>query len=104
MHAQVIPLRRLAASAAFAAALALSCGSAANAATLDIDKASIADLNAAFAAGLTSEQLTTAYLKRVAAYDKQGPTINAVITLNPKAIDEARRLDAERKALSLIHI
>lgn len=98
MHAQVIPLRRLAASAAFAAALALSCGSAANAATLDIDKASIADLNAAFAAGLTSEQLTTAYLKRVAAYDKQGPSINAVITLNPKAIDDARRLDAERKA------
>jgi hypothetical protein len=29
---------------------------------------------------------------------EQGPTINAVITLNTKALDQARQLDAERKA------
>jgi hypothetical protein len=66
---------------------------------LNIETATIADLNAAFAEGtLTSEQLVSAYLKRIEAYDKQGPAINAVITLNKKALDEARQLDAERKS------
>jgi amidase len=66
---------------------------------LNIETATIADLNAAFAEGmLTSEQLVGGYLKRIEAYDKQGPAINAIITLNKKAIDEARQLDAERKS------
>jgi amidase len=47
---------------------------------------------------LTSLQLVDAYLARVAAYDKQGPSINAIIAVNPKARDDARRLDAERRA------
>jgi Asp-tRNA(Asn)/Glu-tRNA(Gln) amidotransferase A subunit family amidase len=34
------------------------------------------------------------YLDRIAAYDKQGPAINAVISLNPTALEEADRLDA----------
>jgi amidase len=69
------------------------------AAGLNIETATIADLNAAFADGtLTSEQLVSAYLKRIEAYDKQGPAINAIITLNKKALDEARQLDAERKS------
>jgi amidase len=72
---------------------------AASAATLNIETATIADVQAAYATGkLTAEQLVHAYLARIAAYDKQGPAINAVITLNPKALDEARALDAERKA------
>src|SRR6058998_1522650 len=71
----------------------------ARAAGLNIETATIADLNAAFAGGtLTSEQLVSAYLKRIVAYDKQGPAINAIITLNKKALDEARQLDAERKS------
>jgi amidase len=37
-------------------------------------------------------------IARIAAYDKQGSTINAVISLNPNALSEARALDAERKA------
>jgi amidase len=64
-----------------------------------LTSATIADVQAAFAAGtLTSEKLTALYLARIAAYDKQGPKINAVITVNPKALEEARALDAERKA------
>jgi len=47
---------------------------------------------------LTAEKLTQLYLDRITAYDKTGPAINAVITLNPKALDEARALDAERSA------
>src|SRR6201993_3414985 len=68
-------------------------------AELNIETATIADLNAGFAEGtLTSEQLVSAYLKRIEAYDKQGPAINAIITLSKKALDEARQLDAERKS------
>ena len=61
---------------------------AANAASVDLTDATIPDLDAAFAKGtLTSEKLVKMYLKRIEAYDKQGPHINAVITLNPKALD-----------------
>lgn len=69
------------------------------AATFDLQTATVADINAAFDAGaLTSERLTQLYLNRIAAYDKAGPHINAVITLNTKALETARALDAERKA------
>lgn len=68
------------------------------AAQLDIKTATIADLRAAYAKGLTAEQVTAAYLARIEAYDKKGPTINAVITLNPDALAQARALDAERRA------
>ena len=37
-------------------------------------------------------------LARIQAYDRQGPSLRAVLTLNPKALDTARALDAERKA------
>src|SRR5262249_45159614 len=83
------------ASCALAAALYVP----ACAAGLNIATATITDLNAVFADGtLTSEQLVSAYLKRIEAYDKQGPAVNAIITLNKKALDEARQLDAERKS------
>jgi Asp-tRNA(Asn)/Glu-tRNA(Gln) amidotransferase A subunit family amidase len=60
---------------------------------------SIAELGADLAAGrITSVQLVDAYLARITAYDKQGPSINAIITLNPRARADARRLDAERRA------
>lgn len=47
---------------------------------------------------LSSVQLTQAYLDRIAALDDAGPTLNAVIELNPDALLEAERLDGERKA------
>jgi amidase len=66
---------------------------------VDLANATIADLNVAFDKGtLTAEALTEMYLARIAAYDKHGPSINAVIALNPNALSEARALDAERKA------
>jgi amidase len=69
-----------------------------NAATLPLHSASIEDINAAFKAGtLTSEKLVQMYLKRIDAYDKKGPAINSVILLNPKALEQARALDKERK-------
>jgi amidase len=63
-----------------------------------LDEATIADINAAFDAGsLTSEQLVQMCLTRIRAYDKQGPFLRAMITVNPKAVEAARQLDAERK-------
>lgn len=81
-----------------AIAFALGTATMVQAEVLDLTSASIADLNQAYATGkLTSEKVVSAYLKRIQAYDKQGPTINAVITLNPNALKTARALDAERK-------
>ena len=70
----------------------------AQAAQFDLTTASIADIDAAFDAhALTSEQLVKMYLKRIEAYDKQGPKIKAVLFLNPVALDTARALDKERR-------
>ena len=81
------------------ACLGMTAWSSAWAAQIPLATATIADINAAFKDGsLTSEQLVTMYLARIDAYDKQGPKINAVITLNPKALEIAKALDAERKA------
>jgi amidase len=67
--------------------------------TIDLDSATIADINAAFKAGtLTAEGLVQLCLARIRSYDREGPSLHAVITLNPKAIETARELDAERKA------
>lgn len=60
-----------------------------------IEELSIRDIQSALAAGeLTSEELVTKSLARIAAYDKKGPSINSVITVNPAAIERARELDA----------
>src|ERR1700751_4998272 len=44
----------------------------------------------------TGRQIVQAYLDRIAAYDHKGPAFNSILTLNPKALAEADRLDAER--------
>src|SRR5262249_49922630 len=61
----------------------------------EIVEATIDDIHAAYRAGiLTARQLCEMYLDRIAAYDQKGPAINAIISLNPAALDEADRLDA----------
>jgi amidase len=61
--------------------------------------ASGTEQQAAMKAGtLTSEALVRADLARIAALDRAGPRLNAVIALNPHALADARKLDAERKA------
>jgi len=81
-----------------AAILAMSSIADARGRVFDLSTATLADINAAMDAGaLSSEKLVALYLRRIEAYDKNGPKINSVITLNPKALDEARALDRERK-------
>lgn len=65
------------------------------ASTFKLQEANIADVHRAMLAGqVTARQLVQAYLHRIDAYDKKGPSINAIIQLNPKALEEADRLDA----------
>jgi Asp-tRNA(Asn)/Glu-tRNA(Gln) amidotransferase A subunit family amidase len=89
-----------------AALLALTLAPAARAATLDLETATILDLQKAYDAGLPSEKVVQAYLRRIEAYDKAGPRLNAILTLNAKALETARALDKERKEKgprSLLH-
>ncbi len=65
--------------------------------TFKLEEATIADIQQAISSGsLTGAALVQLYLDRIAAYDKAGPKINSIITLNPKAKDEAAALDLER--------
>ena len=60
-------------------------------------EADIADLQARMQRGeLDSRTLTQAYLDRIAAIDKAGPALNAVIEINPDALKEAALRDVER--------
>jgi amidase len=59
-----------------------------------IVEATIDEIHTAFRSGrLTARQLVQGYLDRINAYDKQGPHINSVISVNPNALSEADRLD-----------
>ena len=65
---------------------------------LDPAFATIAEIQDLFASGkLTSVQLVQHCLDRIKAYDDKGPALNAMITINPKALEIARALDMERK-------
>jgi Asp-tRNA(Asn)/Glu-tRNA(Gln) amidotransferase A subunit family amidase len=46
----------------------------------------------------TSEDIVREYLRRLAAYDRNGPAFRAMLTLNPRVVSEARAMDAERSA------
>jgi amidase len=68
-------------------------------APFNVVEATIDDIHAAFKSGqLTCRQLIQIYLERIEAFDKKGPEINAIITLNSAALEEADRLDAAYKA------
>ena len=64
---------------------------------IEVHEASITELQAALAAGtVTSVELVDAYLARIAAYGQQGPALNAMIMVNPRAREEAASRDRER--------
>ena len=65
----------------------------------NVVEATIDDIHAAYKSGqLTCRQLVQMYLDRIEAFDKKGPAINAIITINSDALKEAERLDAAYKA------
>jgi amidase len=68
-----------------------------------LQEATIQDIQDAYKSGrFTSHQLVQLYLDRIAAYDKKGPSINSIITVNPKALEEADRLDAALKTSGFV--
>src|SRR5215475_16228792 len=72
-------------------------------APFQIVETTIDDIHAAFKSGrLTARQLVQGYIDRINAYDKQGPTINSIITLNPNALAEADMLDEAFKRSGLV--
>jgi amidase len=66
-------------------------------AAYDIEEKTVAALQTDLAAGrVSSEQLVAFYAERIAALDRRGPSLQAVIALNPNATRDARALDQER--------
>jgi amidase len=66
---------------------------------IDVVELSATDARTKMASGeLTSAMLTQAYLDRIAKVDDAGPTLGAVIEINPSAVADAAALDEERKA------
>jgi amidase len=66
--------------------------------SFDVIEKSIEDLQRALGSGeVTSRQLVELYLARIDAYDQQGPSLNAIINVNPHARETADQLDAERR-------
>lgn len=63
----------------------------------EYEEATIDGLQKAIKEGkLTSEALTQKYLERIQAIDQHGPSLKAVIEVNPDALDLAKALDKER--------
>jgi Asp-tRNA(Asn)/Glu-tRNA(Gln) amidotransferase A subunit family amidase len=64
---------------------------------VDVVEKSIEDLQRAMQSGqITSRQLVDIYLARIGQHDKQGPALNAIKAVNPRAREAADALDAER--------
>ncbi len=49
----------------------------------------------------TCVDLVAAYLARIEAYDRQGPALHAIVTINPEAMTRAREADARLAASDL---
>lgn len=65
-------------------------------AAFNVVEATIPEMREALESGrLTSRQLTALYLERIARYEDR---INAIITVNPRALEDADAMDKERAA------
>lgn len=74
-------------------------GQALPAQSFRVEEATIAQIHVALRTGrVTCRGLVETYLARIDAYDKKGPSLNAVVLLNPEALKTADELDARMKA------
>jgi Asp-tRNA(Asn)/Glu-tRNA(Gln) amidotransferase A subunit family amidase len=65
--------------------------------TFAADEATIAGIHAALAARrVTCVEIIEAHLRRIEAYDDRGPALNALITVNDRALDTAAEFDRRR--------
>jgi amidase len=64
-----------------------------------LEEATISSIHSAFASGqLTCARLTRLYLDRIEAYNLRGPSLHAIITVNPKAMETAAAMDRQYQA------
>jgi amidase len=72
-----------------------------------LEEATISSIHAAFASRrLTCVQLVRAYLDRIQRYDDRGPALNAILSVNPRAMETAAdmdRLDGDSRARRPLH-
>ena len=67
--------------------------------SFELDEITIAELQEGMKSGrFTARSLVDKYTARIEEVDKNGPTVNAVIEMNPEAAAIAETLDQERKA------
>jgi Asp-tRNA(Asn)/Glu-tRNA(Gln) amidotransferase A subunit family amidase len=72
-------------------------------AAFDPHEATIAGIHAAMKAGrLTCRGLIEQYLRRIDAYDKNGPSINALVVTNPQALAQADEMDRRARAGGIV--
>jgi Asp-tRNA(Asn)/Glu-tRNA(Gln) amidotransferase A subunit family amidase len=72
---------------------------AARKSTFVVEEATISGVHAAIAGGdISCAQVVQAHLRRIETYDDRGPTVNAIISINPAALDTAAELDRVRAA------
>jgi len=68
-----------------------------------LEEATVDSIHAAFKnKTLTCVELVKSYLARIAAYDRQGPALHAIITVNPQALSAAEALDRQYAAGGLV--
>lgn len=73
-----------------------------------MEEATVAAIHGALASGLfTCVQVVEFYLDRIEAYDDGGPALNAILSVNPRALETARELDrtyaANRRMAGSLH-
>jgi len=85
---------RIAFSVALAAGISLTAQQPPPAPAFRVEEATIAGIHDAFKTGrLTCRALVDTYLRRIEAYDKNGPGLNALVVINPDAQKLADDLD-----------
>ena len=67
-------------------------------AQVPVEERSITDLQTMVGKTASSEAITRAYLARIAAMDRAGPTLRSIIAINPDALAQAKASDARRRA------
>jgi len=88
----------------FVASYLLSCNSKSSNDTykeqqFQYEEMSVSEMQHGYKQGeFTIEEVVQAYLNRIEALDKNGPTLNAVIQINPDALKIAKQMDIELKA------
>ena len=71
--------------------------------SFEVTEAGIGDLRGALESGrVTAVQLVEAYLRRIEAYDRSGPTLNSIVVFNDDALAEAADSDRRRSRAELL--